>query len=65
MKSTDRCKNQYGPFAGRLRFRATACAGNAPRDVAIIIDASASMAYRKSGAPVWYSAIETATTIVD
>ena len=39
--------------------------GNAPRDVAIIIDASASMAYRKSGAPVWDSAIETATTIVD
>mgnify|MGYP002628964000 CR=1 FL=1 len=48
-----------------LRKSTFSWVGNAPRDVAIIIDGSSSMTYRKSGTPVWDSAIETATAIVD
>lgn len=48
-----------------LRKSAFVWSGEAPRDVAIVLDASASMAYLKSGKPVWDHALEAANAIIE
>lgn len=48
-----------------LRKSTLSWIGNAPRDVAIIIDASASMNYLKNGKPVWDLAVETASGVIE
>lgn len=48
-----------------LRKSAFAWSGEAPRDVALVIDASASMGYRKSGKTVWDEALEAAAAVVE
>ena len=48
-----------------LRKSAFAWSGEAPRDVAIVIDASASMGYRKSDKTVWDDALESAAAVIE
>lgn len=48
-----------------LRSQGLAWLGRAPRDVAIVIDASYSMGYRTGRDTVWDKAIETATSIIN
>lgn len=48
-----------------LRKSAFAWSGEAPRDVALVIDASASMGYRKQGKAVWDEALEAAAAVVE
>lgn len=48
-----------------LRTGGFAWLGEAPRDVAIVIDASYSMGYQNQGVAVWNKAIESAVAILD
>lgn len=48
-----------------LRKSAFAWSGEAPRDVAIVLDASASMDYRKSDKTAWDQALEAAAAIIE
>ena len=48
-----------------LRAKGLAWLGNAPRDVAIVIDASYSMAYQAGRATVWDEALEVAAAIIE
>lgn len=48
-----------------LRKSAFAWSGEAQRDVAIVIDASASMGYRKSDKTVWDDALESAAAVIE
>ena len=48
-----------------LRKSAFAWSGEAPRDVALVIDASASMGYRKSDKTVWDQALEAAAAVIE
>jgi hypothetical protein len=48
-----------------LRSQGLAWLGRAPRDVAIVVDASYSMGYQAGRETVWDKALETATTIIN
>ena len=48
-----------------LRKSAFVWSGEAPRDIALVIDASSSMGYRKAGKPVWDHALESAAAIIE